>query len=251
MTDFTGKVVLITGGGSGIGRATALAFARGNATVVVSGRTPGPLAETVALIEKDGGRAEAVPADVSNARDVQNLVDATVRNHGGLDIAFNNAGAFAAAPVADMDEDAWNALLATNITGVFLPMKYEIAHMRENGGGVIVNTSSNIGAHQRLPGTGAYAATKAAVSALTRTAALENIAAGVRVNAVSPGPIDTTMSLRPGETEAQRADRMKTATPIGRVGTTEETAATVLWLASPASSYVVGHDLVIDGAATA
>ncbi|MFB4312603.1 SDR family NAD(P)-dependent oxidoreductase [Actinomadura sp. 21ATH] len=251
MPDFTGKVALVTGGGSGIGRATALAFARANATVVVSGRSPEPLAETVDLIEKEGGRAAAIPADVTDAAEVRNLVDATVRDHGGLDIAFNNAGAFSAAPVADMDEDAWNALLATNITGVFLPMKYEIARMRENGGGVIVNTSSNIGAHRRLPGTGAYAATKAAVSALTRTAALENIAAGIRVNAVSPGPIDTTMSLLPGETETQRADRMKTATPIGRVGTLEEAAAAVLWLASPASSYVVGHDLVMDGAATA
>ncbi|MFI0357866.1 SDR family NAD(P)-dependent oxidoreductase [Actinomadura sp. 9N407] len=251
MSDFAGKIVLVTGAGSGIGRATALAFARNGATVIASGRTPESLGETVNLIEKDGGQAEAIPSDVSRAADVQNLIRTTVERHGALNVAFNNAGAFAGGPVADMDEDAWDALLATNITGTFLPMKYEIAHMRENGGGVIVNAASNIGAHQRLPGTGAYAATKAAVSALTRTAAIENIGSGIRINAVSPGPIDTTMSLLPGETEADRTERMRSSLPIGRVGTLEEAAAAVLWLASPASSYVVGHDMVLDGAASA
>ncbi|MFF5263255.1 SDR family NAD(P)-dependent oxidoreductase [Actinomadura viridis] len=246
-----GKTVLITGGGTGIGRATALAFAREGATVVVSGRTPGPLADTVKLIETDGGRADHIPADVSNAADVRALITTTAERHGRLDVAVNNAGAFSGAPVAEMDEDAWDALVATNLTGTFLPMKYEIAHMTAHGGGTIVNVSSNIGAHQRRPGTGAYAATKAAVSALTRTAARESIAQGVRINAVSPGPVETSMSLLPGEDETDRARRLSTALPIGRAGTVEEIAAAILWLAGPESSYVVGHDLVIDGAATA
>jgi NAD(P)-dependent dehydrogenase (short-subunit alcohol dehydrogenase family) len=134
---------------------------------------------------------------------------------------------------------------------VFLAMKHEITHMRANGGGVIINTASNLGAHMRLPFLGAYAATKAAVSALTRTAAREYIAAGIRINAISPGPIDTPMSLRPGETEADRDARLKDALPAGRAGTTSEAAAAVLWLASSEAGFTIGHDLVIDGGATA
>ncbi|MEV6231442.1 glucose 1-dehydrogenase [Saccharopolyspora shandongensis] len=248
---FTGKVALVTGGGSGIGRATALAFAREGATVVVAGRNPEPLAETVELIEASGGQGSAVTADVSNSDDVARLVATAVERHGGLHVAFNNAGVLAAGPVADIDEQDWDRQLAINVTGVWLSMKHEIAHMREHGGGVIVNTASNLGAHRRLPGTGAYAATKAAVSALTRTAALEYIGEGIRINAISPGPIETTMSLLPGETEADRAERAKTTQPIGRVGTLAEAAAAVLWLAAPESGFTVGHDLVIDGGASA
>ncbi|MEV5536282.1 glucose 1-dehydrogenase [Saccharopolyspora shandongensis] len=248
---FTGKVALVTGGGSGIGRATALAFAREGATVVVAGRNPEPLTETVELIEASGGQGSAVTADVSNSDDVARLVATTVERHGGLHVAFNNAGVLAAGPVADIDEQDWDRQLAINVTGVWLSMKHEIAHMREHGGGVIVNTASNLGAHRRVPGTGAYAATKAAVSALTRTAALEYIGEGIRINAISPGPIETTMSLLPGETEAGRAERAKTTQPIGRVGTLAEAAAAVLWLAAPESGFTVGHDLVIDGGASA
>ncbi|MEU6264487.1 SDR family NAD(P)-dependent oxidoreductase [Saccharopolyspora shandongensis] len=248
---FTGKVALVTGGGSGIGRATALAFAREGATVVVAGRNPEPLAETVELIEAPGGQGSSVTADVSNSDDVARLVATTVERHGGLHVAFNNAGVLAAGPVADIDEQDWDRQLAINVTGVWLSMKHEIAHMREHGGGVIVNTASNLGAHRRLPGTGAYAATKAAVSALTRTAALEYIGEGIRINAISPGPIETTMSLRPGETEAERAERLKVDQPIGRIGTLDEAAAAVLWLAAPESGFTVGHDLVLDGGASA
>ncbi|SFJ76514.1 NAD(P)-dependent dehydrogenase, short-chain alcohol dehydrogenase family [Streptosporangium canum] len=248
---FTGKVVLISGGGSGIGRAGALAFAREGATVVVAGRNADPLRETVDLIEAEGGRAGAVTADVSSSRDVARLVTTTVERHGGLHIAFNNAGVFEAGPLADMDEAAWDHLIAVNLTGVFLSMKHQIAHMRVNGGGVIVNTASNLGAHMRLPFLGAYAASKAAVSALSRAAARECIGQGIRINAISPGPVDTTMSLRPGESEDARTERMKDALPIGRVGTLAEAASAVLWLASPEAGFTVGHDLVIDGGATA
>ncbi|GAA0354240.1 glucose 1-dehydrogenase [Actinoallomurus spadix] len=248
---FTHQVALVTGGGSGIGRATALAFAREDATVVVAGRNAGSLARTVELIEGEGGRADAVPADVSSSEDVARLVQTTVERHGGLHIAFNNAGVAETGPLADIDEAAWDRQLAVNLTGVFLCMKHEIAHMRANGGGVIVNTASNQGTHMRSPFLGAYAASKAAVSVLTRAAAKEYIGDGIRINAISPGPIETPMSLRPGETEADRAERLKTALPIGRAGTLDEAAAAVLWLASPESGFTVGHDLVLDGGASA
>lgn len=248
---FTGKTVLITGGGSGIGRATALAFASEGAAVAVAGRRREPLDQTVRLIEEAGGRASAVTADVSSPTDAERLVAATADRHGGLHIAFNNAGIIEAGPLADMDQAAWDRQVAVNLTGVFLAMKHEITHMRASGGGVIINTASNLGAHMRLPFLGAYAATKAAVSALTRAAAREYIADGIRINAISPGPIDTPMSLRPGETGADRDKRLAGALPAGRAGTVAEAAAAVLWLASPEAGFTVGHDLVIDGGATA
>ncbi|SFW91188.1 glucose 1-dehydrogenase [Amycolatopsis australiensis] len=246
---FTGKVVLVTGGGSGIGRATARAFAAEGATVVVAGRDEGRLASAVAEI---GGDASAVTVDVTDSADVARMVETVVARHGGLDVAFNNAGILGSpAPVADLGEDDFAAVLGTNVTGTWLCLKHEVAHMRAHGGGAIVNMASNIGAHGRLPNMAAYAASKAAVSALTRTAARDHIADGVRINAVSPGATDTDMSRRPGETETDRAARLKNAIPLGRVGATAEVAAAVLWLASDEAAFTVGHDLVVDGGATA
>jgi NAD(P)-dependent dehydrogenase (short-subunit alcohol dehydrogenase family) len=248
---FTGKTVLITGGGSGIGRATALAFAREGAAVTVAGRRHEALDQTVRLIKDAGGQASAVTADVSSPASAERLIAAAADRHGGLHIAFNNAGILETGPLADMDLAAWDRQVAVNLTGVFLAMKHEITHMRASGGGVIINTASNLGAHMRLPFLGAYAATKAAVSALTRAAAREYIADGIRINAISPGPIDTPMSLRPGETSADRDERLAGALPAGRAGTVAEAAAAVLWLASPEAGFTVGHDLVIDGGAAA
>lgn len=249
---FADKVALVTGGGSGIGRATARAFAREGATVVVAGRTPEPLTETVKLIEADAGRASAVTADVTRADDVARLAQTAVNRHGGLDVAFNNAGTLGVPAVAaELDEAVWATVLATNLTSVWLSMKYEIAHMRAHGGGVIVNMASNLGAHMRVPGLAAYVTSKAGVSALTRNAAREYIGDGIRINAVSPGPSDTPMSMFPGETEADRADRMRNDLPLRRVASLDEVAATVLWLASSESGFAVGHDLVIDGGAAA
>jgi NAD(P)-dependent dehydrogenase (short-subunit alcohol dehydrogenase family) len=248
---FAGKVALVTGAGSGIGRAAALAFAWEGAAVVAAGRGVEALGETVRLISDAGGEALAVAADVSSGPDVVRLVDTAVRRYGSLDVAVNNAGVLRPGAIADMAEDDWNLQVAVNLTGVFLCMKHEIAHMRGHGGGAIVNTASNLGAHMRMPYLGGYAATKAAVSTLTRAAARECIADGIRVNAISPGPMDTLMSLRPGETEAERTERVKTALPIGRVGTLDEAAAAILWLASAESGFTVGHDLVIDGGASA
>ena len=248
---FAGKIVLVTGGGSGIGRAVARGFAREGARVVVSGRGRDRLDETVQLIGHDGGRGEAVAADVTRDGDVAALVGTITDRHGGLDVAVNNAGTFAMGPLAGMAEEEWRRVFDTNVHGVFLCMKHEIAAMRARGGGVIVNVGSTIGPHLRLPGMSAYGASKAAISTLTRTAALECIRDGIRINAVSPGPHDTPMSMRPGETEADRADRMRGQLPIGRVGTLDEITGTVLWLASADAGFAVGHDLVIDGGAAA
>jgi NAD(P)-dependent dehydrogenase (short-subunit alcohol dehydrogenase family) len=246
---FAGKVVLVTGGGSGIGRATARAFAAEGASVVVAGRDEQRLASAVKEI---GGDASAVTVDVTDSGDVARMVETVVARHGRLDVAFNNAGILGSpAPVADLGEDDFGAVLATNVTGTWLCLKHEVAHMRAHGGGAIVNMASNIGAHGRLPNMAAYAASKAAVSALTRTAARDHIGDGVRINAVSPGATDTDMSRRPGETNADRAARLKDAIPLGRVGATAEVAAAVLWLASDEAAFTVGHDLVVDGGATA
>jgi NAD(P)-dependent dehydrogenase (short-subunit alcohol dehydrogenase family) len=248
---FVSKVVLVTGGGSGIGRAAALAFAAEGATVAVAGRSAEPLAQTVKLVEAAGGVASAVPADVTSEDEVAGMVATVVGRHGGLHVAFNNAGLLVPGGVADLSAADWGRAVDVNLTGVWLSMKHEIAHMRGHGGGAIVNTASNLGAHGRRAGISAYVATKAAVSALTRNAALEHIADGIRINAISPGPVDTAMSLWPGETPTDRATRMRSALPIGRVATLDEIASAVLWLASDESGFTVGHDLVLDGGATA
>ncbi|MEW9531712.1 SDR family NAD(P)-dependent oxidoreductase [Microbispora sp. NPDC049125] len=248
---FADKVALVTGGGGGIGRAVARAFAREGATVVVTGRGEEPLRETVALIESAGGTGSFMTADVTRSADVALLVQDIVSRHGGLDIAVNNAGVFALGTVASLDEAEWARVMDVNVKGVFLSMKHEVAAMRERGGGVIVNLSSTVGAHRRMPNTAAYAASKAAVSALTRTAALDHIREGIRINAISPGPHDTPMSMRPGEDEAARAARVKKSVPIGRVGRLEELASSVLWLASDEAGFAVGQDFVLDGGVAA
>lgn len=249
---FTDKRVLVTGAGTGLGRAIALAFAAEGAKVVVAGRGAGPLAETVSLIEAAGGTAVAVTADVSRAEDTRRLVRETVETFGGLDVAVNNAGVFrGGASAADFPLEEWQTLLDINVTGVLHSLQAEIAHMRANGGGAIVNISSNLGPHVRIPGVFGYQVSKAAVSAMTRAAALDHVAEGVRINAVSPGASDSTMSLRPGETEAERAVRMKDESPLGRISAASEVAAAVLYLASEDAGSVVGADLVIDGGVSA
>ncbi|MEU3687642.1 SDR family NAD(P)-dependent oxidoreductase [Streptomyces narbonensis] len=249
---FTGRTVLVTGAGSGLGRAVALAFAAEGAKVVVAGRTAGPLDETVALIEAAGGTAAAVPADVSGAESTRELVRRTVELFGGLDVAVNNAGVFRGGhSAADFPLEDWHTLLDINVTGVLHALQAEVAHMRAHGGGAIVNISSNLGPHVRIPGVFGYQVSKAAVSALTRAAALDHIADGVRINAVSPGAAESSMSLLPGETEAEREVRMKEQSPLGRISSAAEIAAAVLYLASDAAGSAVGTDLVIDGGVSA
>jgi NAD(P)-dependent dehydrogenase (short-subunit alcohol dehydrogenase family) len=249
---FDGKVVLVTGAGSGIGRGSALAFAAEGASVVAVGTTKSALDETVELIGRQGGTGAAVAADVSSPDEVAEAVAFAIGEFGGLHIAHNNAGFFPKpAPLADLPFETWTKAVAVNLTGVMLCMQQEIRHMRDNGGGVIVNTSSNIGAHGRRPGVAAYAAVKAGVSTLTAGAALDHIGQGIRINAVSPGATATRMSLRPNESEADRAERLKSSVPLGRVGEVAEVVDAVLWLASEESSFVVGQDVVADGGVTA
>ncbi|MEV6835437.1 SDR family oxidoreductase [Streptomyces sp. NPDC051133] len=251
---FTGRTALVTGAGTGIGRGIALAFAREGAHVVVAGRRREPLEETAALIERAGGKALAVTADVTSAEDLRALVAAAVDRFGSLDVAVNNAGVLEGRgkAAADLSEADWRRMLDVNVTGVLLALQAEVAQMRtQPDGGAVVNIASRIGVHSRLPGTTGYAVTKAAVSVLSRSAALDHIADGVRINAVSPGPTATDMSFRPGETEAGRAARMRAEVPLGRVCTVEEVAAAVLYLASDDAASVVGTDLVVDGGSTA
>lgn len=250
---FSGRTALVTGAGSGIGRAVALAFAAEGARVVVAGRRPEPLAETVRLIEEQGGKALAVSADVSRAADAEALVRAAVEHFGSLDVAVNNAGVFRGGrPLADLAEEDWHEQLAVNVTGVYLALRAEIRQMRtQPAGGAIVNVSSTFGRHASSPGAAAYSATKAAVTALSRGAALDHIRDGVRINVVSPGATDTPMSLRPGETEAERTERARATLPLGRISATREVAAAVLYLASDDAAPVVGTDLVVDSGATA
>lgn len=252
-TRFTGRTALVTGAGSGTGRAIAVAFASEGAQVVVAGRRREPLDETVALIEEAGGKALAVTADVTAAEEIRAVVDAAVDRFGSLDVAVNNAGVFrGGAPLADLCEEDWHTQLGINVTGVFLALQAEIRQMRtQPTGGAIVNIASNFGVHTRHPGAAAYAATKAAVSVLSRGAALDHIRDGIRINAVSPGAVETPMSLLPGETDADRSARARTTLPLGRISTTQEIAAAVLYLASDDATSAVGTDLVVDSGATA
>jgi NAD(P)-dependent dehydrogenase (short-subunit alcohol dehydrogenase family) len=246
--EFHGKVALITGGGSGIGRATALAFARAGARVVVADVRPEGGEETAALIRAAGGEAIVVRADVALAAEVEAMVAATVAAYGRLDIAFNNAGvASGGAFTADCAEEAFDRVIAVNLKGVWLCMKHEIAQMLRQGGGAIVNTSSVAGL-VGFRGRGDYVAAKHAVIGLTRTAALEYAPQGIRVNAVCPGYVMTPLIEGVLRREPEHMARMVAAEPVGRLGQPEEIAAAVLWLCSDAASFVTGHPLVVDGA---
>jgi NAD(P)-dependent dehydrogenase (short-subunit alcohol dehydrogenase family) len=249
-----GRVALVTGGGSGIGQAVAVELARAGARVVVAGRTAATLAGTVSATGSvTAGRnpASAVVADVSVPDQVAGLIAGIEREFGRLDIAVNNAGQPSWGAVAGTCEPEWEEVLGVNLTGVWLCLKQEIGLMRRQGGGVIVNVASRIGVHMREPFQGVYAASKAAVSVLTRTAARECVAAGIRINAVSPGPTDTAMAAWGNETAQERDTRIARTVPIGRLAAPREVAAAVLWLVSDEASYVVGHDLVVDGGMSA
>src|SRR5947207_5231930 len=251
MKDFEGKVALVTGGGSGIGRATALAIAREGAQVVIGNRNVQRGEETIAMIRGAGGTASFKRTDVLVAADIEALVNYAVATYGRLDIAFNNAGIEGdPRPLAEQTEANFDAVMDINVKGVWLSMKYEIPRMLDQGGGAIVNCSSVAGVIG-FPGIGIYSASKHAVIGLTKAAALEYSAQGIRVNAVNPAVIDTEMVDRLADGMNVKKDDLTTFHPIGRLGRVEEVAEAVLWLCSSKASFVMGHSLMVDGAFTA
>jgi NAD(P)-dependent dehydrogenase (short-subunit alcohol dehydrogenase family) len=239
------EVALVTGAGSGIGRAAALAFAEEGASVVVSDVHIENGEDTVRMIRGTGGKADFVAADVSRSSEVENLIYQSVRQHGRLDFAFNNAGIEGLmAGTADCTEENWDQTIAINLKGVWLCMKHELRHMLERGAGVIVNCSSVAGlvGFPQLP---AYVASKHGIVGLTRTAALEYAQQGIRINAICPGVIHTPMVDRlqhehPGL-------ELAAGEPIGRMGTPEEIAGAVVWLCSERASFVTGQAWAVDG----
>lgn len=243
-----GKAALVTGAGSGIGRATALACAREGARIVVADMAVEGGEETVSMIKSAGGEATFVLVNVTQAAEVEAMVAAAVSAYGRIDCAHNNAGIEGVfATTADYPEADWDRVMAVNLKGVWLCMKYEIPQMVQQGGGAIVNTASLAGlvGAKRMS---AYVASKHGVAGLTKTAALEYAKSGIRVNAVCPGIIHTSMvdrmflSRRP-----DLEDRLAAVEPMGRLGKPEEVAEAVVWLCSDAASFVTGHTMTVDG----
>ena len=242
-----GQVALVTGGSGGIGRATALEFARQGARVVVSDVLREAGQETARLIGAAGGQATFIETDVTRAAEVQALVGQTVETYGRLDCAFNNAGIEGGmAKTGDYTEERWEQVIRINLKGVWLCMKYEIQHMLGHGGGAIVNTASVAGLVGFRYGP-AYVASKHGVNGLTKTAALEYAKAGIRVNAVCPGVIRTPMFERGLQKNPRLEERFAGVHPVGRIGQPEEIARAVVWLCSSAASFVTGTQLPVDG----
>lgn len=246
--ELSGRVALITGGTSGIGRAAAVAFARAGAKVMIGGRRQEEGGETVRLVRESGGEAGFLRTDVRREEDIAALVKATLDQFGRLDMAFNNAGieGEGSTRIPDVTIAKYQEIFDVNVRGVLLSMKHEIPAMLPHGGAIVNNAS--VAATVGIPGAAVYVASKHAVVGLTRSAALEWVKQGIRVNCISPGGIATAMLARMmGGDDSEIRKKMIARLPIGRLGESEEVAEVVVWLCSPAASYVVGHDLVIDG----
>ena len=243
----TGKVALVTGGSSGIGRATAQIFAREGAKVVVADVGVEGGEETVRLITAAGGEAIFVKTDVSQSAEVEAMVKKAVDTYGRLDCAFNNAGIEGALQLtSDYDEAAWDRVLSINLKGVWLCLRAEIRHMLSQGGGAIVNTASAAGL-VGIQGISAYVASKHGVNGLTKTAALEYAKSGIRVNAVCPGGVDTPMVKRVFGDNPQFAEAAAAGEPVGRLAQPAEIGEAVVWLCSDAASFVTGLPMAVDG----
>ena len=243
-----GKVALVTGGSSGIGRASALALAREGAKIVVADIAVEEGEDTVHLIEKANGEGIFVKADVSQIDQVKTLIKKVIAVYGSLDCAINNAGIEGKmASLVAGTEDNWERVIDINLKGVWMCMKYEIPYMREQGGGSIVNMASTTGLRSGLKGYSTYAASKHGVIGLTKTAAVEYAKAGIRINAVCPGFIQTPMLESNPQLASELKSWLKTGVPVGRMGTPEEVAEAVVWLSSSAASFVNGHAMVVDG----
>lgn len=248
--DFTGKVALVTGAASGMGLATAQAFAEAGAAVVMADFREDVVRSEAQKLASTGHEAIGLRCDVSDDRQVEQMVNRTVSEFGRLDASFNNAGVMAhIAATADSTRDDWDRVISINLRGVWSCMKYELRQMERQGSGAIVNNAS-VGALTGNPGIGSYIASKHGVVGLTRTAALEYIRKGIYVNAVNPGLIDTQIARDVVSGDEQAYADIAKQVPIGRAGRPEEIAAAVLWLCSPGASYIVGQAITVDGGMT-
>ncbi|WP_422002476.1 SDR family NAD(P)-dependent oxidoreductase [Reyranella sp.] len=245
MRDFEGKVVLVTGGATGIGRAAALAFARRGATVVIAGRRRAEGEAAVAALAETGAAARFVPTDVTRPDEIERLHRTILSDLGHLDVAFNNAGyQEPRAPIAEQDAGLYERVFDTNVRSVYLCLQHQIRHMAERGSGAIVVNASVSGLRNPNPGLALYSASKAAVISLMRSAAMEYAERGVRINAVAPGRVVTDMMLA---SKIMDMSAVAAGLPLRRMGQPEEVAEAVAWLASDAASFVVGHVLCTDG----
>ncbi len=247
MNSLDGKSVFVTGGASGIGQATALAFAERGARVLVADVDVDGAQETLRLVELGGGEANFVSCDVGEAASVEAAVDRCVELYGRIDCGFNNAGILGEMTLtADCSEENYDRIMRVNLKGIWLSMKYEIPHMLRQGGGVIVNTASNAGM-TGTPELGVYSATKGGVVMLTRSAALEYARSNIRINCVCPGLISTPMVAQQAIDYPDAVANFTELEPIGRLGRPEEIAEAVVWLSSDAASFVTGHPMAVDG----